>query len=207
MIKIEELVEVGAHFGHPTSKWNPNFQPYIASKKNGIHIINLKETNNCLQRAVKEIEKIIKADGTILFVGTKKQAKDVVQTSADEKDRYPEAQRIISEPLEMDDIDFKVDYFILATHHRNDDKITCEALKKGISYVGVVASKKKTGIITEYLLKNGISAADIKRFHAPTGLDLKSKSAEEIALSILSEIVMLKNGGTGEPMRNLENSD
>ena len=57
------------------------------------------------------------------------------------------------------------------------------------------------------MLKNGISAADIKRFHSPTGLDLKSKSAEEIALSILSEIVMLKNGGTGEPMRDLEKSD
>ncbi len=133
--------------------------------------------------------------------------KVVVQTSEDEKDRYPEAERIICEPLEMDDIDFKVDYFILATHHRNDDKISYEALKKGISYVGVVASKKKTGIITEYLLKNGISAADLKRFHAPTGLDLKSKSAEEIALSILSEIIMLKNGGTGEPMRDLNNSD
>ena len=133
--------------------------------------------------------------------------KVVLQTSEDEKDRYPEAERIICEPLEMDDIDFKVDYFILATHHRNDDKISCEALKKGIPYVGVVASNKKTGIITEYLLKNGISAADLKRFHAPTGLDLKSKSAEEIALSILSEIIMLKNGGTGEPMRDLNNSD
>ena len=133
--------------------------------------------------------------------------KVVLQTSEDEKDRYPEAERIICEPLEMDDIDFKVDYFILATHHRNDDKISCEALKKGIPYVGVVASNKKTGIITEYLLKNGISAADLKRFHAPTGLDLKSKSAEEIALSILSEMVMLKNGGTGEPMRDLNNSD
>ena len=80
-------------------------------------------------------------------------------------------------------------------------------MKKGISYVGVVASKKKTGIITEYLLKNDISVADMKRFHAPTGLDLKSKTAEEIALSILSEMVMLKNGGTGESMRELKNAD
>jgi xanthine dehydrogenase accessory factor len=133
--------------------------------------------------------------------------KVVVQTSADEKERYPEAERIISEPLEMDNVDFKVDYFILATHHRNDDKISFEALKKGIPYVGVVASKKKTGIINEYLLKNGLSEADLERFHAPTGLDLKSKSAEEIALSILSEIVMLENGGTGEPMRGMKNSD
>ena len=133
--------------------------------------------------------------------------KVVVQTSEDEKNRYPEAERIISEPLEMDDVDFKVDYFILATHHRNDDKISCEALKKGIPYVGVVSSKKKTGIITEYLLENGISKSDLKRFHSPTGLDLKSKTAEEIALSILSEIVMLENGGTGEPMRDLKNSN
>ena len=47
----------------------------------------------------------------------------------------------------------------------------------------------------------------MKRFHAPTGLDLKSKTAEEIALSILSEMVMLKNGGTGESMRELKNAD
>jgi xanthine dehydrogenase accessory factor len=70
-----------------------------------------------------------------------------------------------------------------------------------------VSSKKKTGIITEYLLENGISKSDLKRFHSPTGLDLKSKTAEEIALSILSEIVMLENGGTGEPMRDLKNSN
>ncbi len=88
MIKIEELVEVGAHFGHPTSRWNPNFLPYIASKKNGIHIINLKETNACLSRAVIELEKIVQANGTILFVGTKKQAKDVVQKAADSCGMY-----------------------------------------------------------------------------------------------------------------------
>ena len=57
------------------------------------------------------------------------------------------------------------------------------------------------------MLENGISKSDLKRFHSPTGLDLKSKTAEEIALSILSEMVMLKNGGTGESMRDLENSD
>ena len=88
MIEIKKLVEVGAHFGHPTSRWNPNFQPYIASKKNGIHIINLKETNACLSRASLEIEKIVKGGGSILFVGTKKQAKDVVQRAADRCGMY-----------------------------------------------------------------------------------------------------------------------
>ena len=129
--------------------------------------------------------------------------KVVVQTDEHEKDRYPEANEIITEPLELDDIDFQVDYFVLATHHRNDDKITFEALKKGISYVGVVASAKKTGIIKSYLVENGISAKEIDNFYAPTGLDLKAQTPEQIALSILSEMVMLDNEGSGVQMRTL----
>ena len=66
--------------------------------------------------------------------------------------------------MELEDIDFKVDYFILATHHRNDDKITFDALKKGIPYVGVVASAKKTGIIKSYLVENGILAEELDNF-------------------------------------------
>ena len=129
--------------------------------------------------------------------------KVVVQTDEHEKDRYPEANEIITEPLELDDIDFQVDYFVLATHHRNDDKITFEALKKGISYVGVVASAKKTGIIKSYLVENGISEKELDNFYAPTGLDLKAQTPEQIALSILSEMVMLDNEGSGVQMRTL----
>jgi xanthine dehydrogenase accessory factor len=103
----------------------------------------------------------------------------------------------------MDDIDFDVDYFVLATHHRDDDRISCEALKRGIPYVAVVASGKKTGIITDYLREHGITDEDLERFHAPAGLDLEAKTAEEIALSILSEMVMHRNGGTGHPMRTM----
>ena len=129
--------------------------------------------------------------------------KVVIQTSDEEAKRYPEAEMIITDPLEMDDIDFDVDYFVLATHHRDDDKISCEALKRGISYVAVVASGKKTGIITDYLREHGITDEDLERFHAPAGLDLEAKTAEEIALSILSEMVMHRNGGTGHPMRTM----
>lgn len=127
--------------------------------------------------------------------------KVVVQTPEGEASRYPEASEVLTKPLEIDDIDFPVDYFVLATHHRDDDRIAWEALKRGISYVAVVASKKKTGIITDYFRAHGIADADLERFHAPAGLDLKARTAEEIALSILSEIVMHRNGGTGQPMR------
>ena len=86
--------------------------------------------------------------------------KVIVQTSEEEKERYPSAAEIIVDNLEIADIDFHVDYFILATHHRNDDRVSLEALKKGIPYVGVVASTKKTGIILEYLRKNGATEKD-----------------------------------------------
>ena len=87
-IEIEELLKVGAHFGHPTSKWNPKFSPYIATKKNGVHIIDLNETNRCLNKAVEELTSIVKRNGNVLFVGTKKQAKDVVQQAADKCGMY-----------------------------------------------------------------------------------------------------------------------
>ncbi len=130
--------------------------------------------------------------------------KVVIQAPKDEENRFPDADQVITDPLEMEGVDFRVDYFILATHHRDDDKIVCEALKKGIPYVGVVASAKKTSLITDYLLKNGITENELKRFYAPTGLDLKAATAEEIALSILSEIVMLHNGGSGHPLRSVK---
>jgi len=66
--------------------------------------------------------------------------------------------------------------------------------------VAVVASKKKANIILEYLKENDVKDKDLKRFHSPAGLDLNAKSPEEIALSIMSEIVMLHNGGTGMKM-------
>tara|TARA_B100001540_G_scaffold313060_1_gene335274 strand:- start:812 stop:1567 length:756 start_codon:yes stop_codon:yes gene_type:complete len=82
-LNIEELVNAGAHFGHPASKWNPNFKQYISCVKNGIHIINLEITIQKLEGVVKELSKIVSSGGNVLFVGTKSQAKDAIQSSAD----------------------------------------------------------------------------------------------------------------------------
>ena len=87
-ISVEELINAGAHFGHPTSRWNPRFENYISMKKNGVHIIDMEQTSKCMLKAATAMEKIIKSDGNILFVGTKKQAKDVVQESADRCGMY-----------------------------------------------------------------------------------------------------------------------
>jgi len=82
-IKFEDLLGSGAHFGHVTRKWNPNYKPYILMEKNGIHIINIDETIRHLYRAVDFIQEKAKKKGEFLFVGTKKQARDIVQQEAD----------------------------------------------------------------------------------------------------------------------------
>ena len=82
-IKFEDLLGSGAHFGHVTRKWDPNFSPYIISEKNGVHIINLESTIKAVNEAASYVKQVVSKDGEILFVGTKKQAQDIVQQEAD----------------------------------------------------------------------------------------------------------------------------
>ncbi len=80
---IKELLAAGAHFGHKTSRWHPKMAPYIHSKRNGAHIINLEKTVDALDNALPEITKLAAKGKKILFVGTKKQLKDLVKASAE----------------------------------------------------------------------------------------------------------------------------
>ena len=82
-VKFEDLLGSGAHFGHVTRKWNPNFKPHILLEKNGVHIINLESTIEAFNKASAFVKEIISKNGEILFVGTKKQAQDIVQQEAD----------------------------------------------------------------------------------------------------------------------------
>lgn len=79
---IEELLKSGAHFGHLTRRWNPKMKDFIFMQRNGIHIIDLKKTQNYLQEALDEVQKLSRAGKTILFVGTKKQSTDIIKTEA-----------------------------------------------------------------------------------------------------------------------------
>ena len=82
-VKFEDLLGSGAHFGHVTRKWNPNFNPFILSEKNGVHIIDLECTIKSIDEASAFVKKIVSKNGEILFVGTKKQAQDIIQQEAD----------------------------------------------------------------------------------------------------------------------------
>jgi len=82
-VKFEDLLVTGAHYGHVTRKWHPSYKPFILMERNGVHIINLEETLRLLDKALDYIETKTKNKAEFLFVGTKKQAKDIVQQEAD----------------------------------------------------------------------------------------------------------------------------
>lgn len=79
---MRQLLEAGVHFGHTTRRWNPKMEPYIFGIRSGIHIIDLEQTVPMLQRAVEAVRTVAAAGGRILFVGTKRQATDVVAEAA-----------------------------------------------------------------------------------------------------------------------------
>ena len=83
VISMKQLLEAGVHFGHQTRRWNPKMAPYIYTERNGIYIIDLQKSVGMVDDAYKAIADIAADGGTILFVGTKKQAQDAIQTEAE----------------------------------------------------------------------------------------------------------------------------
>src|SRR5260221_12767565 len=82
IVNAKELLTSGAHFGHRTSRWNPKMEPYILGKKNKIHIINLRETVRGLVAAYHFCSKIVGEGRQVLFVGTKRQAREIIVREA-----------------------------------------------------------------------------------------------------------------------------
>jgi small subunit ribosomal protein S2 len=90
---MKALLEAGVHFGHQTQRWNPAMKRYIFAVRNGIHIIDLQQTLGLLSRAYEVIREVATGGGTVLFVGTKKQAQEAIQTEATRCGMYYVNQR------------------------------------------------------------------------------------------------------------------
>ncbi len=88
VISMKQLLEAGVHFGHQTRRWNPKMSEYIYTERNGIHIIDLQKSVGKVDEAYKAIADIAAEGGTILFVGTKKQAQDAIKTEAERCGMY-----------------------------------------------------------------------------------------------------------------------
>ncbi len=81
-ISLLELMKSGAHFGHTTSRWNPKMKPYIFTVRNNIHILDLEKTKKNLEKAAQFAKELSGRGGTLLFVGTKRQSKEIVKAAA-----------------------------------------------------------------------------------------------------------------------------
>ncbi len=93
VITMKQLLEAGVHFGHRTRSWNPKMAPYIYTERNGIHIIDLQKSVNMVDTAYKAVADIASQGGTVLFVGTKKQAQDAIREAAEKCGMYYVNQR------------------------------------------------------------------------------------------------------------------
>jgi small subunit ribosomal protein S2 len=82
IISLKALLEAGVHFGHRTHKWNPKMKPFIFTERNGVHIIDLQQTVSTLASTYNLVREVVAQGGTLLFVGTKRQAQDTIETEA-----------------------------------------------------------------------------------------------------------------------------
>ena len=82
VVAMRQLLESGVHFGHQTARWNPKMRPYIFTERNGIHIIDLRQTLETINESYKVVSDITAAGGTVLFVGTKKQTQAAIEDAA-----------------------------------------------------------------------------------------------------------------------------
>ena len=87
-ITIRELLEAGVHFGHKTSRWNPKMRPYIFGARNGVHIVDLQKSVRMFRQAYAVVRDVVASGHDVLFVGTKKQAQDVVREEAERSGQY-----------------------------------------------------------------------------------------------------------------------
>lgn len=92
-VSINDLLVAGAHFGHLTRRWNPKMRRFIFTERNGIHIIDLKKSLELLKQAQEAIIEIVRSGDNILFVGTKKQARDIIRAEAERCDMFYVCER------------------------------------------------------------------------------------------------------------------
>jgi len=117
-------------------------------------------------------------------------------------ERYPAATRLVTDDIDYDQLTPKPgDYVVIATQHKGDHESMKKALNSDAEYIALIASRKRSGLVLDYLREQGFSEADIDRVMAPAGLDLGARSPEEIALCVMSEIVLTRRQGTGLRMR------
>lgn len=127
----------------------------------------------------------------------------VSDTPAPDPARYPGAEEIIGDDYDYERLTPAAgDAVVIATQHKGDHLSAVRALRSPAGHIALIASRKRAGLVLDYLREQGFGDADLARIRAPAGLDLGARTPEEIAFSVMAEILMLGRGGTGRPMRD-----
>ncbi len=127
----------------------------------------------------------------------------IVNDSMAEREKFPDAAQLIT-----DDIDYSLlipkaeDFVVIATQHKGDHESISRALASNAQYIALIASRKRSRLVLDYLRDKKFSDSDIKRVMAPCGLDIGARAPAEIALSVISEIVMVRRQASGVRMRD-----
>jgi xanthine dehydrogenase accessory factor len=118
---------------------------------------------------------------------------------------FPQAEQVIAEDFDLKQTPVGANtYVVIATQHKNDHRWLQKALEGDAAYVALVASQHRAKLVLDYLDAEGVREEKLARIHAPAGLDLGATTPEEIALSIISQIVALRRGGTTQASRRKE---
>ena len=127
----------------------------------------------------------------------------VVNDPMVDRENYPNASRLITDDPEYEQLQPATgDFVVIATQHKGDHESMQRALSSQADYIALIASRKRSRLVLDYLREGGVSEQELGRVMAPSGLDLGARTPEEIALCVMSEIVLTRRGGSGMRMRD-----
>ena len=127
----------------------------------------------------------------------------VVNDTGAEVEKFPDAISIITDDLDYDELQPEVnDYVVIATQHKGDHESMTKALASDAQYIALIASRKRSRLVLDYLRNKQFSETDLSRVMAPCGIDVGARTPAEIALSVMTEIVLIRRNGSGERMRD-----
>lgn len=170
-VSIKDLLEAGVHFGHQRHRWNPKMKRFIFEERNGIHILDLSKTLHQIRIACEVVEKVVEKHQSILFVGTKKQAKIVVRECAEECGEYYVAERWLGGMLTN-----------LATIRNSIKKL--ERVEKKIAIGGEGLTKKELSQLAKMQSKLERNLSGIRAMRKVPGLIIVvDPSKEHIAVA------------------------
>ena len=143
-LTMKSLLEAGVHFGHQTRRWNPRMKRYIFTQRNGIHIIDLQQTLGLLNEAYRAMMQVAAEGGKVLFVGTKKQAQEVVQTEAERCGMWYVNQRWLGGTLtNFQTIRTRINYMIELQQKRDQGYFRVLPKKEGLKLAEKLAKLEK----------------------------------------------------------------